>query len=72
MDSILNFQETYTESDAIKSYEYKEYQPTSGSNLNNPGNITIHIENQDEFFHPSRSSLLVGFIKNRKHTLRWK
>ena len=58
-DSILNFQEKYTESDTIKSYEYNEYQPTSGSNLNIPGNITIHIENQDEFFHPRRSYLLV-------------
>ena len=58
-DSILNFQEKHTESDTIKSYEYNEYQPTSGSNLNIPGNITIHIENQDEFFHPRRSYLLV-------------
>ena len=58
-DSILNFQEKYTESDTIKSYEYNEYQPTSGSNLNIPGNITIHIESQDEFFHPRRSYLLV-------------
>ena len=59
MDSILNFQEKYMESDAIKSYEYNEYQPTSGSNINIPGNITIHIENQDEFYHPRRSYLLV-------------
>ena len=58
-DSILNFQEKYTESDTIKGYEYNEYQPTSGSNLNIPGNITIHIESQDEFFHPRRSYLLV-------------
>ena len=55
MDSILNFQEKYIENDAIKSYEYNEYQPTSGSNLNIPGNINIHIENQDEFYHPRRS-----------------
>ena len=58
-DSILNFQEKYAESDTIKSYEYNEYHPTSGSNLNIPGNITIHIENQDEFYHPRRSYLLV-------------
>ena len=44
--SILNFQEKYTESDTVKSYEYNEYQPTNGSNLNIPGNIAIHIENQ--------------------------
>ena len=59
MDSILNVQEKYIESDAIKSYEYNEYQPTSGSNLNICGNITIHIENQDEFYHPRWSYLLV-------------
>ena len=59
MDSILNFQEKYIESDAIKSYEYNEYQPTSGSNLNILGNINIHIENQEEFYHPRRSYLLV-------------
>ena len=58
-DSILNFLEKCTESDAIKSYEYNEYQPTSGSNLNISGNITIHIENQDEFFQPRRSYLFV-------------
>ena len=39
--------------------EYNEYQPKSGSNLNIPGNISIHIENQDEFYHPRRSYLLV-------------
>ena len=58
-DAILNFQEKFAESDAIKSYEYNEYQPTSGPNLNISGNITIHSENQDEFFHPRRSYLLV-------------
>ena len=58
-DAILNFQEKFAESDTIKSYEYNEYQPTSGSHLNISGNITIHIENQDEFFHPRRSYLLV-------------
>ena len=59
MDSILNFQEKYIESDAINSYEYNEYQPTSASNLNIPGNSNIHIENQGEFYHPRRSYLLV-------------
>ena len=59
MDSILNFQEKYIESDAIKSYEFNEYQPTSGSNLSSPGTINIHIENQNEFYHPGRSYLLV-------------
>ena len=54
MDSILNFQEKY-----IERYEYNEYQPTSGPNPNIPGNININIENQDEFYNPRRSYLLV-------------
>ena len=59
MDSILDIQEKFIEADAIKSYEYNEYLPTSGSNLNIPGTITIHIESQDEFYHPRKSYLLV-------------
>ena len=59
MDSILDIQEVFTEAEAIKSYEYSAYLPTSGSNLNIPGTITIHIESQDEFYHPRRSFLLV-------------
>ena len=41
--SILEIGEKFTEADAIKSYEWNEYLPTSGSNLNVPGTITIHI-----------------------------
>ena len=59
MESILDIQENFIEADAIKSYEYNEYLPTSGSNLNIPGTITIHIESQDEFYHPRKSYLLV-------------
>ena len=59
MDSILDIQDKFIEGDAIKSYEYNEYLPTSGSNLNIPGTITIHIESQDEFYHPRKSYLLV-------------
>ena len=57
--TILDIQEKFIEVDAIKSYEYNEYLPTSGSNLNIPGTITIHIESQDEFYHPRKSYLLV-------------
>ena len=59
MDSILDIDDKFNEAEAIKSYEYNAYLPTSGSNLNTPGNITIHIESQDEFYHPRRSYLLV-------------
>ena len=60
MDSILNVEgKNFVEADSIKSYDYSEYLPTSGSNLNSAGTITIHIESQDEFYHPRRSYLLV-------------
>ena len=59
MESILQIQEKYQVDDSIKSYEYNEYHPTSGSNLNMAGQITIRIDNEDEFYHPRRSWLLV-------------
>ena len=59
MDAILDIDEQFQEEDSIKSYEYNEYLPTSGSNLNIPGTITIPIESQDEFYHPRKSFLLV-------------
>ena len=59
LSSILDLKAKYTENDAIKSYEFSEYLPTSGSNINIPGTITIHIECLDEFYHPRRSCLLV-------------
>ena len=59
MDSILDVGGKFVEADSIKSYEYVENLPTSGSSLNTAGTITIHIESQDEFYHPRRSYLLV-------------
>ena len=62
---ILYFQEKYIESDAIKSYEYNEYQPTSGSNLNISGNINIHIENvkYEIVNNPGIAGVLKGIAK---------
>ena len=57
MDKIVDLREPVGGSDALKSYEYIEYLPTSGSNLNTPGTINIHIESLDEFYHPKRSYL---------------
>ena len=68
MDLILNFQEKYIESDAIKSYEYNEYQLMSGFNLNIPGNINIHIKNQEEFYHPRWSNLVEGNLLRENGT----
>ena len=44
---------------SIKGYEYVEYQPIIGSQLNMSGQITVTIENTDDFFYPRHSWLLV-------------
>ena len=45
--------------ESIKSYEYDEYQPITGTQLNNAGQITITIENQDQFLHLHNNYLLI-------------
>ena len=48
---MLEIHETNATDESIKSYEYNEYQPITGSQLNGAGQITITIENQDQFLH---------------------
>ena len=45
--------------ESIKSYEYNDYQPITGSQLNTAGQITITIENQDQFVHLHNSYLII-------------
>ena len=59
LEGILNIQERLTVDDSIKSYQYAEYQPITGSQLNTPGQITITIENTDDFYHPRHSWLQI-------------
>ena len=55
MSSILTI---ITSDTSIDEYEYFEYGPIVGANLNNPGgDIRITIETQDIFTHPSESFL---------------
>ena len=56
---LLNFTEAPARDETIEEYEYHEYEPITGTNLNNPGEIRITIQNQDIFTHPSESYLLV-------------
>ena len=42
--SILQLHEGNAVDDSIKSYEYDEYQPITGNQLNSAGQITITIE----------------------------
>ena len=56
---VFKFTEIYLLIDeSIEEYEYHEYDPITGTNLNNGGNIRISIESQDGFTHPSESYLI--------------
>ena len=57
-ESILELHETNARDDSIKSYEYNEYHPITGAQLNSAGQITITIDNQDQFLHLQNSYLL--------------
>ena len=58
-ESILELHETNATDESIKSYEYNEYQPINGTQLNSAGQITITIENQDQFLNLHNSYLLI-------------
>ena len=58
MADILKFTETPLIAESIEEYEYHEYDPITGTNLNNGGDIRINIESQDVFTHPSKSYLI--------------
>ena len=58
MADILKFTETSLIDESIEEYEYHEYDPITGTNLNNGGDIRISIELQDVFAHPSESYLI--------------
>ena len=58
-ESILELHANNATDESIKSYEYDEYQPITGTQLNSAGQITITIENQDQFLHQHNSYLLI-------------
>ena len=58
-ESILELRETNATDESIKSYEYNEFHPIIGTQLNSAGQITITIENQDQFLHLHNSYLLI-------------
>ena len=59
MSSILRITDSILNDDSIDKYEYFEYLPITGTNLDNIGDIRINIESQDIFTHPSESFLLI-------------
>ena len=58
-ESILKLHETNATGENINFYEYDEHQPITGTQLNSAGQITITIENQDQFLHIHNSYLLI-------------
>ena len=58
-ESILDIHAGNSSDESIKSYEYNDYQPITVSQLNTSGQITITIENQDQFVHLHNSYLIV-------------
>ena len=55
MSSILRITDSILNDDSIDKYEYFEYLPITGTNLDIIGDIRINIESQDIFTHPSES-----------------
>ena len=58
MADILQITEDIPVDDSIYEYEYKEYNPITGTNLNR-GSIVIVIESQDIYTHPAESFLVI-------------
>ena len=58
MADILQITEDIPVDDSIYDYEYKEYNPITGTDLNR-GSIVITIESQDIYTHPAESFLVI-------------
>ena len=56
---ILQLHEGNAVDESIKCYEYDVYQLITGTPLNSVGQITITIENQDQFLHLHNSNLVI-------------
>ena len=65
MADILQITEDIPVDDSIYEYEYKEYNPIVGTDLNR-GSIVLTIESQDIYTHPAESFLIIDgeLVKN--------
>ena len=65
MSDILQITEDIPVDDSIYEYEYKEYNPIVGTDLNR-GSIVLTIEAQDVYTHPAESFLIIDgqLVKN--------
>ena len=58
MTDILQLTETPLIDESIEEYESHEYQPITGNNVNNGGDIRISNESYGVFTQPSESYLI--------------
>ena len=64
INPILKIDNNFEVDESIKSYETFAFNPITGTQFNNPGSITITIQNSDNWYHPANSWLEVeGQIK---------
>jgi hypothetical protein len=62
----LNWKQSLEVDESIEKIDYYEYDPHTGTDLNNIGDIRIVIQNQDNFLLPSQSYLYIeGVLKHR-------
>ena len=68
MADILQITEDIPVDDSIYDYEYKEYNPITGTDLNR-GSIVLTIESQDIYTHPAESFLVIEgeLVKNNNN-----
>ena len=57
--NITNWKESVAVDDSIEKINIYEYEPHQGTRLNDVGDIRITINNEDQFIHPSESSLYI-------------
>ena len=58
MADILKCTDTQIIDESIEKYECHEYEPITGTSLNNGGDVRISIESQNVSTHPSKSYLI--------------
>src|ERR1044072_3588381 len=64
MEYNLNWKESLERDDSIKRFEYRDYEPFTGTTLNKSTDKRISVQNQDEFLLPSRSYIYIeGSLK---------
>ena len=57
MNPIFDIKEALEEDESVVNYQFYQFYPETGTQLNNPRNVTITVNNSDNFYHPAYSWL---------------